>query len=347
MIPGSRLAVAGAVAASLAAHGLLALAWRAPDPPRTVGGASDGATVRFGGDFAALASGRTSPVAASAVSPATATTPSPAPVAADRPTVEARPASSEALVRAPRAAGPSPTPASPAPGTEAGDAPATAPAVPRSVPVAPVTAGQARSAATAATTGPGTASSPDLTSPVAPAPLRTAALPAVPSDTGDRTPAAPVVPDSAETVPDAAAPVVSLRPAARPVVRPDPPREDNAAAPSPATRGDPRGTGAAAATRPAADGEAGTGGGGAADAYPGLVFQRIARAGRPGGAGRGTTVVGFTVAPSGGLAALAVARSSGSARLDRAALGIVSRAAPFPPPPAGAQRRFTISIEGR
>ena len=62
---------------------------------------------------------------------------------------------------------------------------------------------------------------------------------------------------------------------------------------------------------------------------------------------RGATVVAFRVAGSGGLAGLSVARSSGSAALDRAALRVVQRAAPFPAPPAGAQRSFSIKIEAR
>jgi protein TonB len=58
-------------------------------------------------------------------------------------------------------------------------------------------------------------------------------------------------------------------------------------------------------------------------------------------------VVAFSVSASGGLAGVSIARSSGSAALDAAALRMVQRAAPFPPPPKGAQRSFSISIKGR
>ncbi|KAA0916380.1 energy transducer TonB, partial [Aquicoccus porphyridii] len=85
----------------------------------------------------------------------------------------------------------------------------------------------------------------------------------------------------------------------------------------------------------------------AASNYPGLVMRRLSRAGRPRVNARGEAVVGFTIADNGGLAALGIARSSGSAALDRAALGIVRGAAPFPKPPRGAERRFSIRIRGR
>ncbi|WP_162631152.1 energy transducer TonB family protein, partial [Meridianimarinicoccus zhengii] len=62
---------------------------------------------------------------------------------------------------------------------------------------------------------------------------------------------------------------------------------------------------------------------------------------------RGTVVLAFAVGPGGGLAALDIARSSGDSALDRIALDHVRRAAPFPPPPEGAQTRFSIAFEGR
>lgn len=81
--------------------------------------------------------------------------------------------------------------------------------------------------------------------------------------------------------------------------------------------------------------------------YPGKVMRRLSRVSRPRGVGRGTTVVAFRVSGSGGLAGASIARSSGNANLDQAALSMVRRAAPFPPPPPGAQRSFSISIKGR
>lgn len=184
---------------------------------------------------------------------------------------------------------------------------------------------------------------------------------------------APVKADRAEEVVEAEeseAVSRSLRPRQRsaafekknePVVRkpaPEPARKPEKA---PAPKAQPRGNaeqnntaGAAtgnAAARAATSGNAGgsaaTSGNAAASNYPGKVMQRLSRAARPRVGARGTAVIAFTVAGGGGLAGVSVARSSGSAALDRAAARMVQSAAPFPPPPPGAQRSFSISIEGR
>jgi len=85
----------------------------------------------------------------------------------------------------------------------------------------------------------------------------------------------------------------------------------------------------------------------AASNYPGAVMRHLARVPRPRAASRGAALVRFSIGARGRLASLGLARSSGSSRLDRAALTVVQRAAPFPAPPAGAQTRFSIRIEGR
>ncbi|WP_283638486.1 energy transducer TonB family protein [Marinovum algicola] len=85
----------------------------------------------------------------------------------------------------------------------------------------------------------------------------------------------------------------------------------------------------------------------AASTYPGLVMRRIAGAGRPEGRARGAAVVAFSISPGGGLSAISIARSSGTAAFDQAALAVVRNAAPFPRPPAGARRSFSIRIQGR
>lgn len=90
-----------------------------------------------------------------------------------------------------------------------------------------------------------------------------------------------------------------------------------------------------------------TSGNAAASNYPGKVMQRLSRAPRPRVGSRGTAAVAFTIADGGGLSAVSVARSSGSAALDRAAVQMIRGAAPFPAPPPGAQRSFSIRIEGR
>lgn len=86
--------------------------------------------------------------------------------------------------------------------------------------------------------------------------------------------------------------------------------------------------------------------------YPGKVRQKISRAVARisrrdrAGADRDVTVA-FTVTASGGLGSLSIARSSGSAALDQAALAAVRRAAPFPAIPDGAGRsswQFAIPL---
>ena len=58
-------------------------------------------------------------------------------------------------------------------------------------------------------------------------------------------------------------------------------------------------------------------------------------------------VVAFRVASNGGLTSVSIARSSGSSALDQAALRVDQRSAPFPPPPNGARRSFSVQIKGR
>jgi len=155
---------------------------------------------------------------------------------------------------------------------------------------------------------------------------------------------------------DTAPPVASPRPRARPQAneaRPETPRQAEAqAAPQgnaarDARAGQAAGREAARAVSSGAGGNSRETGNAAASNYRGEVMRELARVRRPSVDVRGAAVVAFRVADNGGLAGLALARSSGSARLDRAALEVVQRAAPFPPPPRGAQRSFTIEITGR
>lgn len=85
----------------------------------------------------------------------------------------------------------------------------------------------------------------------------------------------------------------------------------------------------------------------AATNYPGEVNRRIRRVGQPRVRDRGLVVVQFAINANGGLASVSVVQSSGSARLDRAAMQVIQRASPFPPPPQGAQRSFRMEIERR
>lgn len=85
----------------------------------------------------------------------------------------------------------------------------------------------------------------------------------------------------------------------------------------------------------------------AASNYPGKVMKRISRVPRPRVGTKGTAVVAFRIGSNGALAGVSLAKSSGSSKLDQAALRVIQRAAPFPPPPAGARQSFSIKIQGR
>jgi protein TonB len=162
-------------------------------------------------------------------------------------------------------------------------------------------------------------------------------------------------------------PLSSPRPAARPenIAPPPAPPEPQLARPRPqpqppaatgngasnTTRGSTTGTaaGTATATAPAPRQPTAEPGTAAAVAnYPGQVMRRISRQGRPRLRHAGPdAVVAFRIAASGGLAGASIARSSGNAELDRAALSLVQRAAPFPPPPGGAQTSYSVAFGGR
>lgn len=94
------------------------------------------------------------------------------------------------------------------------------------------------------------------------------------------------------------------------------------------------------------NGKSSQSGNAAASNYPGKVMRRISQVPKPRVGRRGTAVVSFTVGSGGTLAAISLARSSGSGELDQAALRVIRRAAPFPAPPPSARRNFTIRIQG-
>lgn len=81
--------------------------------------------------------------------------------------------------------------------------------------------------------------------------------------------------------------------------------------------------------------------------YPGKIYAKIARTRQKNAGGRGVTQVRFNVSSSGKAVGISIARSSGNARIDRAAVAHVKRASPFPKPPPGAQTRYVIPIEFR
>jgi len=74
--------------------------------------------------------------------------------------------------------------------------------------------------------------------------------------------------------------------------------------------------------------------------YQGLVQKKLQRAkGRVRSPGKGTAVVTFTIAASGGISGLRLTKSSGNPKTDAAALKIVNSAAPFPAIPTATGRK--------
>ena len=189
-----------------------------------------------------------------------------------------------------------------------------------------------------------------ITSAMVPAALEQPALPM-------RSEAQPIPPDVVvAALPETLATPVSVRPR-MPVKRPDPPR----VRPAPkldkprgnANRNAKAGTQSGNSAKPAQLRQTSKArtqkalGNAEVSNYPGRVMRRISRVPRPRTSARGVAVIRFSIAANGNLASAAVAGSSGSATLDQAALAVVRKAQPFPPPPAGARSRYSIKIKGR
>ncbi|NDA48075.1 MAG: TonB family protein, partial [Alphaproteobacteria bacterium] len=86
------------------------------------------------------------------------------------------------------------------------------------------------------------------------------------------------------------------------------------------------------------------------ETYKALVFERLIAAKLYPAAARqrrakGIALVNFMLDSAGRVAGVSLIRSSGDADLDREALAMVNRAAPYPPPPSGAVRLFSPLIE--
>lgn len=69
--------------------------------------------------------------------------------------------------------------------------------------------------------------------------------------------------------------------------------------------------------------------------YPKTARQRGAK---------GAAIIGFVLDELGRIASVSMLRSSGDADLDAESVALVNRAAPFPPPPPGAQVSFAIEV---
>ena len=81
--------------------------------------------------------------------------------------------------------------------------------------------------------------------------------------------------------------------------------------------------------------------------YAKAVMKKVRSTKKKSGAGKGTVVVGFSIARDGGLAAVKVLQGSGNAALDQIATDHIRRAAPFPAPPEDAGTSFSFEFVGK
>lgn len=249
-----------------------------------------------------------------------------------------------------------------APGGEAGE---TEMAIPILLPPAPALGALSEAAPEAAPEMPETAEAPvqDMT-PDLPESADAPARPETPQTPGaDHAEAAPEVERAAPPPPEPAAlaeaevePAPLVRPRAKPQKQMEKPtaKKEAAAKTKPAQKAKPA---EAAKDRSVASAEAapvlkqaakGVGGGKvAAASYGAEVMKKIRKTKKHKAGARGTAVVGFQVSGSGGLALARIIRSSGSPTLDQVALDHIRRAAPFAPPPPGAETRFSFEFVGK
>jgi protein TonB len=328
MIRRSRKVLVCCAGAALALHG--AGLWVSGTPARIeVAGGAGAVEATLGSSFADMAAGVAQPASEVNVTP-------------NRQAEEvARPAPPRAALRSepPRAAAPAPVAQAEVPLPEV-DAPA----------------------ALAVTADPVPAASPPAAASARPPALRPAATP---RETVARSAAAPQEGIAPQTEAEGGV-QVSRRPQARPPAleeaaarqSPEPERRETRSrsrsqqgnnAPRDARAGSAAGQESAAAAQQGRESarQSVAQGNAAASTYPGEVMRHLARVPRPRADSRGAALVRFSIGAGGRLASLGLARSSGSARLDRAALTVVQRAEPFPAPPSGAQTSFSILIEGR
>jgi len=81
--------------------------------------------------------------------------------------------------------------------------------------------------------------------------------------------------------------------------------------------------------------------------YGNFVLEKITETEKERTRIRGAALIAFTISETGYLISVSVAQSSGSEELDEIGMNHIRRAAPFPPPPVGARRSFTIQFTGR
>lgn len=181
-------------------------------------------------------------------------------------------------------------------------------------------------------------------------------LTATPDTLAPITPVAPLKTITSVAPPKPAPP----KPAAKPVVKPRPVKPAAARARATTARAKPatpKPQGGAQSTRKgqsdgstagktAASGQGAAktrvAGNAAVSKYPGLVMRKISRTRKQRAGARGKATVAFKVSSSGAATSVRIIRSSGSAKIDQIALRHIQRASPFPRPPKGARRSFSV-----
>jgi TonB family protein len=205
---------------------------------------------------------------------------------------------------------------------------------------------------------------------VLPTDQETPAPPAVQPPAADEPPRQPsplkaAVEETPPSSPPASAPITPKvkpseaqpAPISRPATKPAPPRDvaPRSIATPPRGNREPERRAPARTTQPAQERSSGAGEAASSvdvAAYQSSVLNRIAAAKRYPEAARerelrGVAVVRFTISASGQVAGAAVTQSAGDPILDSEAVATVRRASPFPPPPPGAPRTFSASLNYR
>ncbi|MCV6592852.1 MAG: TonB family protein [Silicimonas sp.] len=338
---------------SVAAHGVLLLGFHSPAETRIAGGGGAVIEARLGNSFADMAEGAQTAQASEveAEAPVEADVPDPPePQSTKTPSVKPL----DALTPEPLAAEtPRPTKI----------VPMDVAPVPGAIPPLPVEAVPSK---TALVSAPEPAPQVPVELPMAAAPV-----PAVPETTEATPRIEPPAPDRPLERADPAPPETlaatedqALESSPRPTARPKRPKpktptpkkqSPQKAKPKPQKQGNSRADGVAgsatgsdkarAKTNATASGTGGGSGNAAVSNYAGKVHRKIQRVRKPRVSGRAKVWIRFSIKPNGGLASISLVKGSGSARLDRAALQVIRKAAPFPKPPPGAQRSFKIPIE--
>ncbi|TNJ44438.1 TonB family protein [Phaeobacter sp. B1627] len=362
MIPRSPVIGAVSLLLALAAHGAMLV-----DTDLNaveIEGGGNVAPAALGSSFADLARGTATPVEAEVTSEAESeTTPvPPVPV----PPVEESPVTQRTDVVAAQ----SPLPPTATRSEVSSETPVAVPTVSATVAALPeATAPATEVAAVAVAVAPNAPvpTTPLPATPVTPTPV-TPEVAATPAPESVPEPVEPTPPEEVAPVqePSELAPETSMRPATRPapepkrekppekVEKPRKPAEKPAVAPrgnstvsaraGTETGDEDQSAAQAASQKP---GQSTGAGNAAASNYPGKVLRQISRLRKPKTSVKGTAHVAFAIGPGGALTSVSIARSSGSAELDGLAMQQIRKAAPFPPPPAGARRQYTIGIKGR